>query len=303
MKKEDKRKEYESSLKSIETENKIDRIFYRPIGFSLARALKGTGVTPNTITVISIFVGAAAGFLFYSENIYYNCLGILCLVCANILDCVDGQLARMTGIKSEIGRILDGVAGDIWFASIYIGFALRLSHLYGTYWFFALAVLSALSHLLQANITDYYKTLHLYFISKEKGKEFQTVDDVDAIYAAMKPGVNKVFYFFYRWYTLVQMKATPQLQRMLASLKARYGDDIPEEIRLSFRGQSKRIMSRYIDLLTFNGRTIFMFLVVLSGFFVSPTLVWVYYLYEIIVLNCILAIGMRKHEKMCASFV
>ena len=30
-------KEYEASLKSIETENKIDRIFYRPIGFRIAR--------------------------------------------------------------------------------------------------------------------------------------------------------------------------------------------------------------------------------------------------------------------------
>ena len=34
-------KEYEASLKSIETENKIDRIFYRPIGFRIARMLRG----------------------------------------------------------------------------------------------------------------------------------------------------------------------------------------------------------------------------------------------------------------------
>ena len=44
-------KEYEASLKSIETENKIDRIFYRPIGFRIARMLRGTGITPNMITV------------------------------------------------------------------------------------------------------------------------------------------------------------------------------------------------------------------------------------------------------------
>ena len=40
-------KEYEASLKSLETENKIDRVFYRPIGFVIARMLKGTGITPN----------------------------------------------------------------------------------------------------------------------------------------------------------------------------------------------------------------------------------------------------------------
>lgn len=290
-------KEYEASLKSIETENTVDRVFYRPIGFRIARLLRGTGITPNMVTILSIFVGAAAGILFYPENILYNIIGILCLISANILDCVDGQLARLTGIKSEIGRILDGIAGDIWFACIYVCFSLRLANEYGTYCFFALAVLSGLSHLLQANITDYYKTLHLFFISKDKGKEFQTVEQIKAEYDTMKPGVNKVFFFFYRLYTSVQMKATPSLQRMLCSLHSRYGDDIPEDIRLKFRKQSKQIMKRYIDLLTFNGRTIVMFIVVLAG------QVWVYFLYEIIILNIVLAIAMYKHEKMCASFV
>lgn len=289
-------KEYEASLKSIETENVIDRAFYRPIGFRIARLLRGTGITPNMVTVISIFVGAAVGFMFYHDNPVYTVCGILLLVFANILDCVDGQLARLTGIKSAIGRILDGFAGDIWFASIYIGFALRLSHEYGTDWFFALAVLSGLSHLVQANITDYYKTLHLYFISKDKGAEFQSLEQVKARHKEMKLGINKAFYFLYRGYTLLQVKATPCLQRMLQSLHNRYGDDIPENKRIAFRKQSRRLM-RYIDLLTFNGRTIVMFIVVLIGE------VWIYFLYEIIVLNIVLLLAMHKHEKMCASFI
>lgn len=288
-------KEYEASLKSIETENKIDRIFYRPIGFRIARMLRGTGITPNMVTVVSIFVGAAVGFFFYHDDLIYNVCGILLLVCANILDCVDGQLARLTGIKSAIGRILDGFAGDIWFTCIYVGFALRLSHDYGTDWFFALAVLSGLSHLVQANITDYYKTLHLYFISKDKGAEFQSLEQVRARHKEMKYGINKFFYFLYRGYTLLQVKATPSLQGMLRSLHARYGDDIPEDICIRFRKQSKELM-HMVDLLTFNGRTIVMFVVVLVGE------VWVYFLYEIIVLNIVLLLAMRKHEQMCATF-
>lgn len=289
-------KEYEASLKSIETENVVDRAFYRPIGFRIARMLRGTGITPNMVTVISIFVGAGAGYMFYHDNMVYNICGILLLVFANILDCVDGQLARLTGIKSAIGRILDGFAGDIWFASIYVGFALRLSHEYGTYWFFALAVISGMSHLVQANITDYYKTLHLYFISKDKGAEFQSLEQVIARHKEMKLGINKAFYFLYRGYTLLQVKATPSLQHMLQGLHAKYGDDIPEHVRVAFRKQSRDLM-RYIDLLTFNGRTIVMFVVVLVGE------VWVYFLYEIIVLNFVLLMSMRKHEKMCASFI
>ena len=291
------KKEYESSLKSIETENIVDRTFYRPIGFKIAKLLKNTSSTPNMITVLSIFVGVGAGFLFYYDNLLYNIGGILLLVCANILDCVDGQLARLTGIKSKIGRILDGFAGDLWFASIYIGFALRLANEYGTYWFFALAVLSGMSHLFQANITDYYKTLHLYFISKEKGAEFQTPEQIKKQHAQMKFGISRMFYFLYEWYTTLQVKSTPKLQQMLTQLHDKYGDDIPEEIRLKFRAQSKQLMKKYIDLLTFNGRTLVMFVIVLSGF------VWVYYLYEILVLNTVVAISIKKHESLCESLL
>ena len=122
---------FEDSLKSIETENLLDRIFYRPIGYRIALLLAKTPVTPNTITIISIFIGVFAGVLLSPQNIWINIAGFALLVIANILDCVDGQLARLTGIKSPIGRILDGLAGNLWFISIYIAIALRLSADFG----------------------------------------------------------------------------------------------------------------------------------------------------------------------------
>ena len=94
----------------------------------------------------------------------------------------------------------------------------------------------------------------------------------------------------------MQENVTPVLQRLLRSLRDQYQDDIPESIRLNFRKKSRDLM-RYIDLLTFNGRTIVMFIVVLTGE------VWAYFLYEIIVLNVVLVISIRKHEKMCLSFL
>lgn len=288
-------KEYEASLKSIETENIIDRIFYRPIGFRIACLLRGTGITPNMVTVVSIFVGVAVGFFFYPNNLMYNVCGILMLIFANILDCVDGQLARLSGIKSEIGRILDGLAGDLWFASIYLNLAARLSVQYDCYWFFLLAVVSGLSHLTQANITDYYKTLHLYFISKEKGAELKSLDQVNEQQKGSS-GRDKFFYRLYSIYTSIQVNATPVLQQMLRNLHKRYGDDIPDDIRTAFRRKSSRLMP-LIDLMTFNGRTLVMFLVILSGY------VWAYFLYEIIILNTVLFIAMRKHERICASFL
>ncbi len=285
--------EYEASLKSIETENYIDRLFFRPIGFLIAKLLSKTCVTPNVITIISIFVGVAVGPLFFFNHIYFSIAGILCLIIANILDCVDGQLARLTGKKSKIGRILDGLAGDLWFASIYFFLSLRLKYEFDTWLFFIPAALSALSHLIQANITDYYKTLHLLFVSKEKGYEFQSLAEIRAQYHQMKPGFSKVLFSLYLIYTYLQEAITPQLQKMLSRLRTKYGDNIPDEISVDFRRQSKRLMNIFIDLMTFNGRVAILFVAVLTGY------IWIYFFFEIVILNLILLISIFRHEKLC----
>jgi phosphatidylglycerophosphate synthase len=292
-------KEYEASLKSIETENYPDQWFYRPLGFRIAKMLRHTGITPNMITLLSLFVGAVAGPLFYQQDRSLILLGVISLIIANILDCVDGQLARLTGIKSETGRILDGVVGDIWFILIYVFLALKLQNEYGgcAGWWFLPSVLSGLSHLVQANLTDYYKTLHLYFVSREKGQEFHTVDEIRSQYGKMKNGLGKILFLLYMGYTLLQEAVTPKLQQLLNGLHSKYGDDIPDDIRCEFRQKSGRLMKCWIDLMTFNGRTIVLFIVLLTGL---PA--WLYFLYELLVLNVVLAISIHKHEKICASF-
>ncbi|MHB9056061.1 MAG: CDP-alcohol phosphatidyltransferase family protein [Paludibacteraceae bacterium] len=292
----EKEKDYLSSLKSIETENYIDRIFYRPIGYRIAKAIKDTGITPNTITIISIFVGVAGGiFWFYPYNITFAVLGILSLVAANILDCVDGQLARLTGIKSEIGRILDGIAGDIWFAAVYIAFAYRLNIQFDTWIFTPVIFISAYSHLNQAAMTDYYKTLHLFFISKEKGKEFESSADIKERLKSMPTGINKIFTQAYYYYTWNQERQTPRLQVMLKRLKSKYGNDIPDEVRTSFRSKSSEIMT-LLNMITFNGRSIVLFL---SVFF---NILWVYFIWEIVVLNLVKMLSRIRYEKASKNF-
>ena len=60
---------YRDSLKSLDTEEHIDLYFYRPLGFAWAKLAAKLGVTPNVITVASIFLGIGAGVAFYFNNI------------------------------------------------------------------------------------------------------------------------------------------------------------------------------------------------------------------------------------------
>lgn len=294
------KKDFEASLKSLETENFLDVRFYRKIGYKIAFLLKNTGITPNAITIISIFFGVTAGILFYPENILLNLLGIFLLICANILDCVDGQLARLTGIKSIVGRILDGIAGDFWFIAIYIAIAMRLEHHIPSAWAWTLASLAGASNLVQSNITDYYKTLHLYFISLEKGAEFDTVERVRAKYVQMKRGINKVMYWLYIYYTILQNKTTPQLQKLLSRLIAKYGEDFPENVRQDLRARNMKIMP-IINRTTFNGRSIVLFISLILSCFWNWALL-IYLSYEIIFLNLCLILARIIHENDCRKY-
>lgn len=288
---------FKDSLKSWDTENWLDRVFYRPIGFKIALLLKSTSITPNAVTIFSIFVGVGACLLFYPDNqLLINLIGFALLVFANILDCVDGQLARITGIKSEIGRILDGVCGDIWFLTLYTVLTLRLINSEGWgWWTILIAMGSAFSHLTQASMVDYYKTLHLYFLKGGKNSEFENAKSLKARYQAItwkESPIAKIFLKLYHLYTVNQEMNKPQLRRYVDHMQATYPDGFPDEQIAAFRGKSLKMMP-LLDSFTFNARSI----VILATLVLN--IEWLYFAFEILVLNPLLVLTIHRHERMC----
>jgi len=151
----------ESTLKSLDTEEFIDIHFYRPIGYRWALLFNKLGISPNMVTIAGIIIGVAAGICFYYTSLKINILGMILLVWANSYDSADGQLARMTGKKSELGRMLDGLGGMICFTVIYFAFGFRLNHSWGI-WIWILAVTTGFFHGKQASMADYYRNIHLF---------------------------------------------------------------------------------------------------------------------------------------------
>ena len=70
---------YEQSLKSADTEEWFDLVFYRRIGYAWALLAKRLGVTPNAITIASIFLGVGAGVAFYFNNLWWKMRGVILL--------------------------------------------------------------------------------------------------------------------------------------------------------------------------------------------------------------------------------
>lgn len=295
------RAEYRSSLKSMDTEETFDLIFYRPIGFFWAKLAKRLGVTPNAITIASIFLGIGAGAAFYFNNFWINVIGVVLLMWADSFDSADGQLARMTKQYSRIGRILDGLSGDIWFFCIYVAICLRenvtsdffIDHKW-VIW--VMAVATGFCHAIQAAMADYYRQFHLYFVKGEEGSELDRASDLWERFHAMSwkhDFWKKLTLMFYTNYTVGQEKRTPRMQRLRRSLEDAYGGKVPAKFREQFRAAGKGLM-KYTNILSFNTRTFALFAAILI--FRMP---WLYFAFELTVLNFILVYMMVRHERLC----
>ena len=307
MSKETEKKGIEASFKSMDTEEFLDIYFNRPIGYVWALFFQKLNVHPNVVTILSIFLGIGAGLNFYYPDMKHTLIGILLLVWANHYDSCDGQLARMTGKKTQWGRILDGFAGDLWFFTIYVCICLRLMDqpipfypemVWGP-WIWALATFAGVvCHSKQCTLADYYRNIHLYFLKGKSGSELDNFKQQREIFHSLPWKGNfwwKVFLYFYGNYTRKQESMTPNFQKFYALVRSTYGEDIPQSLKNEFRASSKPLM-KYTNILTFNTRAIALYISLLIG---EP---WLYFCFEVVVMTSIFMYMHFKHEAMSARF-
>src|SRR5687768_2805598 len=80
----------------------------RPMAAVLLVVLRRTPLTPNQVTFASLFVALGAAAAFIALRTHMGLLGAaLLLQVSYVLDCADGQLARLKGIATPVGAHLD----------------------------------------------------------------------------------------------------------------------------------------------------------------------------------------------------
>ncbi len=149
------------SHKGAAIEEWVDLRFFRPIGIRIARALEPTDISADQVTLWSILIGLVAGHLFLYRDPWVNAIGFLVFILSDVLDSADGQLARLRGTSSRLGRTLDGIGDHLRFVNLYVHLAIRLA-LAGWHWHgLLLAALAALSHSLQSMGADFVRNAYL----------------------------------------------------------------------------------------------------------------------------------------------
>ena len=312
------------TLKSVETEDWLDLHVVRPFCYYWAVLFAKLDIHPNTVTILSMIIGAISAIFFGCASFYYsgtwglmmNIIAILLLCLADIFDCTDGQLARMTGKKSRLGRILDGVAGFAWFIPIYHAMMYRfyLHHdlefpwlgidntpenvLIATGVAYALGLIGGIMGTGgQQRLADYYIQIHLFFLKGEKGAELDNSKRQQEIYDQMTdetPAVERYFQKTYIDYTKKQEASTPQFQRLMQKIREKFGasDNMPESVRQEFHDASLPVI-KWNGLLTFNFRSFWLFLFCLLD---VPIM---YFVWEIVGMGLLYTYVRHRHESFC----
>lgn len=172
---------YWKSLKPLEVEEPIDVYVHRPIAYLLARVVLPTPITPNLITLGSIALGVAA-FVFMLESFEGHLVyaGAAIFLSA-VFDCADGQLARMRGTSSALGRMLDGCADLVVSAVVVGGGSYLIWQKYADTWWqgglaLAFALLTVITGSRQTAMYDHYKNLYLRIThpSYREGEDYES---------------------------------------------------------------------------------------------------------------------------------
>lgn len=285
----------EQTLKDRDVEEKIDLLFYRRVGFRLALLARRLGITPNALTITGISIGIVAGHFFYYESLAINLLGMLLWVICNIFDSADGQLARMTGSTSELGRILDGLGGSFVFFSMYVHICFRYVEGGGSlgWWILPVAVLAGFFHSVQSAMADYFRNAYLRYGARESKGELTTAAAVEREYRSVSWSRNplrKLSLRIYLNYTRQQEYFSPAFQRFRAYVESTWNGDPPADFRQRYR-EVNRPLLKYFNYLTINGRVLTLFAFVALGI---PAY---FFPLEIVGMTILLVIVMRTQER------
>jgi phosphatidylglycerophosphate synthase len=123
-------------LKSLvkDTDGFMARHVERPISLRISRALAGTAITPNQMSLISIAVGICGGPFFLSSSPLMQTIGALLFLAHSILDGCDGELARLKFQQSRWGGVLDfwgdNVVHIVIFACMAVGWSVSADSLW-----------------------------------------------------------------------------------------------------------------------------------------------------------------------------
>lgn len=132
----------------------------------ITKFLYGTSVTPHQVILFSLIIGIASSIMIVQNNFIVVIIGAVLLFYKNVLDKVDGSLARAKGMATRRGRFYDSIADFIVSFSLFTAIAYKLTLTYQSYWIWIISYSALITSMLQCSFFIYYEVAFI----KQSGK-------------------------------------------------------------------------------------------------------------------------------------
>jgi hypothetical protein len=205
--------EYKQGLKSVAVEELFDLVFYRPLAFLFVKLICRTGVTPNQLTLLSMVFGVLGGASLALGTPGALAAGGVFFLLYNIVDCSDGQLARLNHSGTHLGRILDGVADYVVSLAAYLGIGIGFAGASDRpVLMWVLTAVAGFSNAAQSGLLDFYRNRFLDATGVRKSvlvDEQQALrEEYDGLRLRKGKGLEKFLIGTYLVYSRVQQRLT-----------------------------------------------------------------------------------------------
>lgn len=286
----------ESSTRTREIEEFTNLHFIHPVGARLVPLFARLGVSPNAVSLTGMGCGILAGFAYHRYlDIRFAVAGFVLMVVWHILDGVDGQLARLTNRQSEFGKVIDGLADNVTFVSVYFGLGLALGRSEGPgVW--VLIALAGAAHSMQAATYELQRQEYDFWGWGKKSAEYKPVERLRSENQARTP-VQKLVFALGVSYAGMQHRVSGvnlEYRCRIAESLATQPDRAPlirQRYRDTFAGQV-----RLWSVMSSNYRTLAIFVCAVLG---VPLL---YFLIELLVLTPLTLLLIRQQKSRSREF-
>jgi len=196
----------------------VNRYLHNPLAAGFVQLLKGTSVTPNQVTYFSVFVGLVSAYTFSIGTLQAFFFAGILLEIVLILDCVDGQLARAKGCSSDLGRLLDGIAGYVIYLSVLTGIMIGIDKEHIS------LVVFGLITIMRGIAYDYCKLTIITTIQKGYDGSVKEILDTYLKISKNNSTLLKIYYYYLQLQRLIFCGYFTSLGKFVGGEKGNYND-------------------------------------------------------------------------------
>lgn len=133
----------------------------------ITKFLYHTPVTPHKVILFSMIIGIVSSILIIQSNIIFVIAGAVILFYKNVLDKVDGSLARAKNMASRRGRFYDSISDFIVSFALFTAIGFKLNLVYHSVWVWVMVYIALITSMLQCSYFVFYEVAFI----KQTGKK------------------------------------------------------------------------------------------------------------------------------------